>query len=148
MRLVLWLLVFLLTTCSGALAQDTGDSSVIDNETDVEEGVFTVTYARPSEAVQAAMARVLEVTAFYLYEESHASMVAPRVCVRHEFRIPEHVMHPRAGQILRIEEGECLLSNPYYVHNPRTHRIYLINEAETIVILESIVALMENAASG
>jgi|CXWL01.1.fsa_nt_gi hypothetical protein len=134
MRVVLFILLFCVATTAPSYAQE-------------EEGAASYGHAvqmtQTSEAVERSLARVLEATALYLYEESRASMVAPRLCLRREIQIPREVPHPRAGMILRIERGECLLESAYYVHNPATHRIYIIEETEAIAILESIVTLMQ-----
>lgn len=137
MKLVLFTLLFFFATYTSAYSQ--------------EEGGFnygaSVATTTPSPAVEIALERAREAAALYLYQESRAQLVAPRICTRREIEIPTTVTHPRAGMILRIENGECLLPNPYYVHNPRTHRIYIIGEAEAITILESIVTLMQQSAS-
>lgn len=140
MRYVLVLFFFILSYAPLVYAQE--------DEELLESRAHIVNSTRPSEAVEEAVTRTIDATAYYLYSESDAPMVAPRRCRRREFQIPPNVEHPRAGQVLRIETGECLLPHSYYVHNPRTHRIFLITEEETIAILDSIVALMENAASG
>lgn len=119
-----------------------------DEESEFDSGGRLVNSTRPSEAVEQAITRTIDATAYYLYSESNASMTPPRHCRRREFQIPPNVAHPRAGQVLRIETGECLLEHSYYVHNPHTHRIFIITEEEAIAILDSITALMQNAASG
>ena len=144
MKIVLVALFLFLCACQHAHAQE----EEMQNTEEIEEYGSDVVYAHPSDAVESAIQHAHDVTALYLYEESLAPMVSPRRCVRREFRIPTMVAHPRAGMVIRIERGECLLEHPYFVHNPVTHRIYLIDESEAIAILESIVALMENPASG
>lgn len=96
----------------------------------------------PSEAVETAITEAHTATAEYLYSESFGSLVAPRRCLRREFLIPRTVSLERADMILRIERGECLLPHPYFVHNPTTRRIYLIEESEALRLLNAITGLM------
>ncbi len=128
MRYVL-LFLCLVVICTGtAAAQEEG----------AESPTFPIMPSTPSEEVRSRIdAYVLSSGASVT--EHFPRMVAPRMCRQRDFFIPENSTHPRAGLILRIEDGECVTGRPYYVHNPETHRIWPITEAETIAILEAMM---------
>ena len=122
MRAIVFSLLFLAFT-TPVSAQEAGSSS----------GAPIVT-ATPSMSVMTTLEEVLaQGLAPDVYRTYRAPMVHPRVCVRHEFRFGLAQLHPWRGQILRIEQGECLLEHPYYLINPETRRIGNLEDEEAVV---------------
>lgn len=98
---------------------------------------------RPSDEVEAAIARVQEATASYFFTESYAPMVPPRVCRHRDFEIPPSV-EEYADSMLHIDEGECVSTHPYYLIRDRAHRrLITITEEETLIILNALAALAD-----
>lgn len=98
--------------------------------------------SQPSLQVEEAITRYLARGGLY-YDETFAPMVAPRVCRRREFQILDTTPYPRAGWVLRVEDGECVTDVIYFIHNPNTHRIFPIGAQEVVRILDIIPAVAE-----
>lgn len=104
-----------------------------------------VVQTTPSDAIENEITLYLEVGDAFV--ELYPHMVHPSVCRQRDFFIPDDTAHVRAGLLLRIENGECLTGRPYFVHNPETHRIWPITEAEALTILQAMRQALIDSAS-
>lgn len=106
---------------------------------------FSIIQSVPSEEVQNRIQTYIQSTGATVIEH-FPHMVSPRVCRQRDFIINEDVPHPRAGLVLRIEDGECVTGRPYFVHDPKRHRIWPITEAEALAILEAMLPVTTSSA--